>query len=127
MRLKLLLTLFVAACLPLLGAQRADSKDQLRKLARLPDLESSFSFAFSPSTGFISLPDKKDAASAMAEIRKSLKGPLRDAESQVKLANLALSLNDRAAAAKHFQKAVDLYRQQREFAQGNAGLLCDLG
>lgn len=112
---------------PLGAAQRADSREQLRKLAKLPNIGPHFSFAFSSDAGFAILPEPTEAGGSVAEIRQGLKGNHRDAESYQLLGNLSRQANDRAIAAKYFAKAAQLWRQRLDLQPGNPAVLSDLG
>ncbi|MEK7675717.1 MAG: tetratricopeptide repeat protein [Verrucomicrobiota bacterium] len=109
------------------AAQRTASKDDLRRLSRMPKMDLEMDLNFDPRGGFAVFSSPQDLLTEIAKAGEALKGAPSDAELHYRMGQLFLELKDSAKAAAAHLKAVELYRQAVDLQPGNGWLLAQLG
>jgi tetratricopeptide (TPR) repeat protein len=106
---------------------RPETKEQIKRFARLPKIEFTAPLSFSLEAGFVVLPDQGSVQQRLSELRKENKKDGSEGSIFLKMARLHEQVSNRGEAIALYYKSSELLRKKIEVDPENIRGLCDLG
>ena len=122
----LLIVLLSALAPASFGARADDSREELRRLLKLPEMHWAFGAGISSLRG-LALNGVKPEAAELADLRQRVKENAADGEARLKLASLLSQTGEAAEAGRTGSNAVTLLRAQCEQRPNDVRLQVCLG